>query len=125
MTLGAALDPAWSGGRILRGDDLEGTGSRVLAPYEFGVTQSRIRGPGTRSASATTAPTATWRCPPCLLALGPSVRTVDPPLWRGEDDPLTRKRCTWTVWKTLEAIPEREYERIGRTKPALPVIQPQ
>jgi hypothetical protein len=28
------------------------------------------------------------------------------------------------VWKSLEAIPEREYERIGRTKPALPVIQP-
>jgi hypothetical protein len=28
------------------------------------------------------------------------------------------------VWKSLEAIPEREYERIGRTKPPLPVIQP-
>ncbi len=28
------------------------------------------------------------------------------------------------IRETLEAIPEREYERIGRTKPALPVIQP-
>ena len=29
--------------------------------------------------------TATWRCPPCA-ATGATVRTVDPPLWRGEDD---------------------------------------
>ena len=29
-----------------------------------------------------------------------------------------------TVTRILEAIPEREYERIGRFKPALPVIQP-
>ena len=36
---------------------------------------------------------------------------------------MTRQKCKWTVWKTLEAIPEKEYERIGRTKPALPVIQ--
>jgi prolyl-tRNA synthetase len=37
---------------------------------------------------------------------------------------MTRKKCKWTVWKTLEAIPEKEYERIGRTKPQLPVFQP-
>jgi hypothetical protein len=71
-------------------------------------------------------------CAHCNLALstipaerwGHPVRTVDPPLWRGEDDPMTVKKCQWTVWKSLEAIPEREYERIGRTKPPLPVIQP-
>ena len=33
------FDPCGSGGRQLRGDEIEGTGSRVLAPYEFGVTQ--------------------------------------------------------------------------------------
>lgn len=55
---------------------------------------------------------------------GHPVRTVDPPLWRGEDDPATNRKCQWSVWKTLAAIPEREYERIGRTKPSLPVIQP-
>ncbi len=71
-------------------------------------------------------------CAHCNLALstipaerwGHPVRTVDPPLWRGEDDPATNRKCQWTVWKSLEAIPEREYERIGRTKPPLPVIQP-
>lgn len=119
------FDPCGSGGRILRGDDIEGTGSRVLAPYEFGVTQERHPWAWNETGVC-------YYCAHCNLALstlpaerwGHPVRTVDPPLWRGEDDPLTRKRCTWTVWKSLEAIPEREYERIGRTKPALPVIQP-
>jgi hypothetical protein len=120
------FDPCGSGGRILRGDDLEGTGSRVLEPYEFGVTQER-------HPWAWNEVGVCYYCAHCNLALstlpaerwGHPVRTVDPPLWRGEDDPLTRKQCTWTIWKSLEAIPEREYERIGRTKPALPVIQPQ
>jgi hypothetical protein len=98
---------------------------RVLAPYEFGV----IEEPRDWSWNETG---VCHYCAHCNLALstipaerwGHPVRTVDPPLWRGEDDPLTVKKCQWTVWKSLEAIPEREYERIGRTKPPLPVIQP-
>lgn len=120
------FDPCGSGGRQVRGDEIEGTGSRVLAPYEFGVTQERHPWAWNETGVC-------YYCAHCNLALstlpaerwGHPVRTVDPPLWRGEDDPLTRKQCTWTVWKSLEAIPEREYERIGRTKPALPVIQPE
>jgi hypothetical protein len=120
-----SFDPCGSGGRQVRGDEIEGTGSRVLAPYEFGVTQE----PHPWSWNETG---VCYYCVHCNLVLstlpaerwGHPVRTVDPPLWRGENDPLTRKKCTWSVWKTLEAIPEREYERIGRTKPALPVIQP-
>ena len=119
------FDPCGSGGRQVRGDEIEGTGSRVLAPYEFGVTQER-------HPWAWNEVGVCYYCAHCNLALstlpaerwGHPVRTVDPPLWRGENDPLTRKRCTWTVWKTLEAIPEREYARIGRQKPPLPVIQP-
>ena len=120
-----SFDPCGSGGRQLRGDEVERTGSRVLAPYEFGVTQE----PHPWSWNETG---VCYYCAHCNLTLstlpaerwGHPVRTVEPPLWRGPDDPLTRKACKWTVWKTLEAIPEREYERIGRTKPQLPVIQP-
>ena len=120
-----SFDPCGSGGRQLRGDEMEGTGSRVLAPYEFGVTQE----PHPWSWNETG---VCYYCAHCNLTLstlpaerwGHPVRTVDPPLWRGPDAPETRKQCKWTVWKSLEAIPEREYERIGRTKPALPVIQP-
>jgi hypothetical protein len=119
------FDPCGSGGRILRGDPEEGTGSRVLAPYEFGVIEEPR--PWTWNETG-----VCHYCAHCNLALstipaerwGHPVRTVDPPLWRGEDDPATNRKCQWTVWKSLEAIPEREYERIGRTKPALPVIQP-
>jgi hypothetical protein len=114
------FDPCGSGGRQVRGDEIEGTGSRVLAPYEFGVTTER-------HPWAWNEVGVCYYCAHCNLALstlpaerwGHPVRTVDPPLWRGPDDPATRRHCTWTVWKSLEAIPEREYERIGRTKPPL------
>src|SRR5260221_6282784 len=120
------FDPCGSGGMQLRRDDVECTDTRVLAPYEFGVTTEP-------HPWAWNEVGVCYYCAHCNLALstlpaerwGHPVRTVDPPLWRGEDHPLTRKQCTWTVWKSLEAIPEREYERIGRSKPALPVIQPQ
>ena len=119
------FDPCGSGGRIMRGDEKEGTGPRVLAPYEFGV----IEEPRDWTWNETG---VCHYCAHCNLALstipaerwGHPVRTVDPPLWRGEGAPETVRKCQWTVWKSLEAIPEREYERIGRTKPPLPVIQP-
>jgi hypothetical protein len=109
----------------MRGDEKEGTGPRVLAPYEFGV----IEEPRDWTWNETG---VCHYCAHCNLALstipaerwGHPVRTVDPPLWRGEGAPETVRKCQWTVWKSLEAIPEREYERIGRTKPPLPVIQP-
>jgi hypothetical protein len=96
-----------------------------MAPYEFGV----IEEPRDWTWNETG---VCHYCAHCNLALstipaerwGHPVRTVDPPLWRGEGAPETVRKCQWTVWKSLEAIPEREYERIGRTKPALPVIQP-
>ena len=39
--------------------------------------------------------------------------------------PTRRSRSArWTIYKTLEAIPEERYQRIGHEKPQLPVIQP-
>jgi hypothetical protein len=120
-----SFDPCGSGGRMMRGDDIEGTPSRVLEPYQFGVTQEAHDWSWGEKGVC-------YYCVHCSFTMsilpaerwGHPVRTVDPPLWGGPDDPSTRRACTWTIWKTLEAIPEREYERIGRTKPQLPVIQP-
>jgi hypothetical protein len=64
-------------------------------------------------------------CAHCCFALellpaerwGHPVRIVDPPLrpqGAGAGEPTT---CTWTIYKSLDAIPEEAYRRIGRTKP--------
>ena len=116
--------PCGSGGRSMRGDEVEGTGSRVLAPYEFGVTQERHDWAWNKEGIC-------YYCAHCCLALeklpmerwGHPVRVVDPPRWGGAADaPETRKQCTWTVYKTLEAIPDEVYRRVGHTKPLLPML---
>jgi hypothetical protein len=113
------FDPCGSGGRQLRGDPDEGTGSRVLAPYEFGVTQRRYPWAWNEIGVC-------YYCAHCNFALstipaerwGHPIRTVQPPLWGGSPDaPSTRRKCQWTIYKSLEAIPEEEYVRIGRGKP--------
>jgi hypothetical protein len=120
-----SFDPCGSGGRMMRGDEIEGTASRVLEPYEFGVTEEAYDWTWGEKGVC-------YYCVHCSFTMsilpaerwGHPVRTVDPPTWDGPDGPGTRRACKWTVWKSLEAIPAREYERIGRTKPQLPVIQP-
>jgi hypothetical protein len=120
-----SFDPCGSGGRSMRGDEIEGTGSRVLAPYEFGVTQEPHDWAWGETGIC-------YYCAHCCLALeklpmerwGEPVRVVDPPRWGGSPDaPETRRQCTWTVYKTLEAIPASVYERVGHRKPQLPVLQ--
>lgn len=120
------FDPCGSGGRQLRGDDIEGTGSRVLEPYEFGVTTGKHDWAWNQEGIC-------YYCAHCCLTLeklpaerwGHPVRVVDPPVWGGSADAeSTRRQCQWTIYKTLEAIPESAYQRIGHQKPALPVIQP-
>jgi hypothetical protein len=120
-----SFDPCGSGGRSMRGDEVEGTGSRVLAPYEFGVTQEKHDWAWNQEGIC-------YYCAHCCFALeklpverwGHPVRVVDPPVWGGSAEAAsTRKRCTWTVYKSLEAIPESAYRRIGHVKPELPVLQ--
>lgn len=117
------FDPCGSGGRQVRGDDIEGTGSRVLEPYGFGVTQQ----PHPWSWNEVG---VCYYCAHCNFVLsllpaerwGHPLRSVEPPLWRGTDAPETVRKCQWTVWKSLDAIPPEEYERLGRSKPSLPLF---
>jgi hypothetical protein len=119
-----SFDPCGSGGRSMRGDAIEGTGSRVLQPYEFGVTQAKYDWAWNEEGVC-------YYCAHCCLTLeklpeerwGHPVRVVDPPTWGGSADAeSTQRKCSWTVYKSLEAIPESAYERIGHQKPRLPVI---
>ena len=121
-----SFDPCGSGGRSMRGDTVEGTGSRVLEPYEFGVTQEKHDWAWNQEGIC-------YYCAHCCLVLeklpverwGHPVRVVDPPVWGGAADAATtQQKCRWTIYKSLEAIPEDRYRRIGHEKPQLPVIQP-
>jgi len=43
---------------------------------------------------------------------------IDSPLYPDETSGAEPKKCTWTIYKSLDAIPAKAYERIGMTKPA-------
>lgn len=112
------FDPCGSGNRAMRGDPVEGTGSRADEPYRFGVTQDEYDWAWNEKGVC-------YYCAHCCLALelwpaenwGHPLRVVDSPLWPQEFGAAPAK-CTWTVYKSVEAIPEAAYRRIGRTKPA-------
>jgi len=113
-----AFDPCGSGNRGQRGDLIEGTGSRSDPPYEFGVTTERHDWAWNELGVC-------YYCAHCCYALeywpakewGHPLRIVDPPLHPQETSGPQPKKCTWTIYKNLEAIPEEAYKRIGLTKP--------
>ena len=112
------FDPCGSGGAQTRGDEIEETPPRPERPYEFGVTQTEYDWAWNKKGVC-------YYCVHCCFALellpeerwGHPVRVVDPPLYPEDTKTATPKKCQWTIYKTLEAIPPEVYERVGRTKP--------
>jgi hypothetical protein len=45
------------------------------------------------------------------------MRVIDSPLFPVETTGANPKKCTWTIYKTIDAIPASAYERIGLEKP--------
>ena len=115
------FDPCGSGGRSNRGDPIEGTPPRPQPPYEFGVTTEEHDWAWNEKGVC-------HYCAHCCFALerlpaerwGHPVRVVDSPLYPEETSGATPKKCTWTIYKRLDAIPEEAYRRIGLTKPDTP-----
>lgn len=115
------FDPCGSGGRSSRGDAVEGTPPRPEQPYGFGVTTEPHDWAWNETGVC-------HYCAHCCFALellpaerwGHPVRIVDSPLYPAETSGPEPKKCTWTIYKRLDAIPEEAYRRIGRTKPAAP-----
>lgn len=114
-----SFDPCGSGGRSNRGDPVEDTPPRPEPPYRFGVTQERHDWAWNEIGVC-------HYCAHCCLALerlpaerwGHPVRVVDSPLYPEETSGEHPQKCTWTIYKRLDAIPEQAYRRIGMTKPA-------
>jgi len=113
-----AFDPCGSGGRAQRGDPVEKTPSRAEAPYNFGVTQDEHDWAWNEKGVC-------YYCAHCCFALeywpakdwGHPLRVIDSPLYPDETKGDSPKKCTWTIYKSIEAIPESAYTRIGMTKP--------
>jgi hypothetical protein len=116
-----AFDPCGSGNRGQRGDAIEGTPSRSEPPYEFGVTTEEHDWAWNERGVC-------YYCAHCCLTnelwaverWGAPVRVVDSPLHPDETLGPDPRPCTWTVYKSIAAIPEEAYRRIGRTKGTAP-----
>jgi hypothetical protein len=94
-----------------------GSGGRQQREQELGVTRERHDWAWNETGVC-------YYCAHCCFALelwpaeqwGHPVRVVDSPLY-DEAHADVPKKCTWTIYKRLEAIPPEAYERIGRRKP--------
>jgi hypothetical protein len=110
------FDPCGSGGRTVRGDEIEGTPPRMEAPYNWRVSEEPH----------------SWNhfqegvclyCSHCIRLMeempidrfGYPVRVVDPPRYVPGQPELAQK-CQYTMYKDPTAVPAEVYERVGRTK---------
>ena len=108
------FDPCGSGQRILRGDVIEGTPSRMKPPYSWGVTKEAHDWSWNKKGVC-------FYCAHCCVLMeqmpidkfGYPVRVVDAPVY----DNAQEWKCTWYMYKDPTKVPEQYYERVGRKKP--------
>jgi hypothetical protein len=111
------FDPCGSGGRIVRGDWVEETPSRMEPPYNWKVIE-RVYDWTDRKAGVCI------YCNHCQVLMehmsidrfGYPVRVIEPPIYP-DDDRENRQKCSWTIYKDPTAVPDEVYERCGRSKP--------
>lgn len=112
------FDPCGSGGRAIRGDDREGTPSRMDEPYRF----ARIEGayPWTDGVAGMCV-----YCNHCqqvyeqwtIDAAGLPFLVVDPPVGNDPRDAGRARRCRYRIYKRADAVPDHVYLRCGRERP--------
>jgi hypothetical protein len=108
------FDPCGSGSRIMRGDEIEGSPSRMEPPFGWGVTKEKHDFAWNKEGVC-------YYCSNCCVvqllkpidAFGYPVRVVEPPTYPSE----AAKKCTFHVYKDPREVPERYYEEVGRKKP--------
>ena len=113
------FDPCGSGGRMQRGDLVEGTGPRAEEPYNLGVTTREARLGVERGGRLL------LLRPLLLRARAVAGRAVGPPGARRRLAALpatrragpSRRSAAGRSTRALEAIPAEAYERIGLKKP--------
>jgi hypothetical protein len=104
-------DPCGSGGRIRRGDPIDGTPSRLGKPYNFGVTSKAYDWSWGQAG-------VPYYCIHCAINEILMMEWGGWPLWVTEYNPDATKPCAWHFYKTPQAIPEKYWTRLGFKKPA-------
>ncbi len=104
------MDPCGSGGRMRRGDTLDGTPSRLGAPYDFGVTQEGH--PWSWGEKG-----VPYYCTHCAVNEILPIEWGGYPLWVTDYDSDAAKPCRWLFYKKPELVPEKYWTRVGAKKP--------
>jgi hypothetical protein len=104
------FDPCGSGGRMRRGDPVDGTPSRLGKQYNFGKTTK----PYWWSWSQKDVP---YYCIHCAINEFLMIDWGGWPLWVTDYDPDPEKPCCWLFHKNPEVIPEKYWTRLNLVKP--------
>jgi hypothetical protein len=110
------FDPCGSGGRTVRGDEIEGTPPRMEPPYEWKASEEPHSWNHFQSGVC-------LYCSHCIRLMeelpidrfGYPVRVVDPPRYVPGQPELAQK-CQYQMFKDPTTVPEEFYERVGRKK---------
>lgn len=104
------LEPCGSGGRMRRGDPVDGTPSRLGAPYDYGATEEEHDWSWGQK-------DVPYYCAHCALNEIIPMELGGHPIWVTDYNPDAFKPCAWILYKDADAIPEHYYRRVGREKP--------
>lgn len=104
------MDPCGSGGRMRRGDPVDGTPSRLGPPYNFGVTKKAYPWSWGKK-------NVPYYCIHCAVNEILPIEWGGSPLWvTGYSDDAS-KPCFWHFYKRPGLIPNIYFERLGFKKP--------
>ena len=104
------MDPCGSGGRMRRGDPVDGTPSRLGPPYNFGATEKAYPWSWGRK-------NVPYYCIHCAINEILPIEWGGSPLWvTGYSDDAARP-CYWHFYKKPELIPDEYFKRLGFKKP--------
>ena len=105
------MDPCGSGGRMRRGDPLDGTPSRLGAPYDFAVTKEAHPWSWNKK-------NVPLYCTHCAVNEILPIEWGGYPLWVTDYNEDAHKPCRWLFYKKPELVPEEYWTRVGAKKPA-------
>jgi hypothetical protein len=104
------MDPCGSGGRMRRGDPVDGTPGRMGPPYNFGVTQKAYPWSWGKKG-------VPYYCLHCAMNEILPIEWGGYPLWVTGYNEDHNAPCYWHFYKKPELIPEKYFTRLGFVKP--------